>query len=183
MVLLFPILIFFLRLPSKPPRVTGLDLDLVGDPTEEAANLASIVGAGRSPLQPLVLLSATTFRRVENVDFKTLEAAAADEADRKDWRGRMVRVKGQFMPNENNERQFTLIRLKIQCCAADLIQLKVPILCRDSVNDIPPEQWVDVIGRVDFQQVGPNNFVTVLLVPTRKNVDDQALPDYNPYIQ
>jgi uncharacterized membrane protein YcgQ (UPF0703/DUF1980 family) len=156
---------------------------MVGDPTEEAANLASAIGSGNSPLQPLVLLSGTIFQPVQNVDFKTLEGAAADEAGRKDWRGRMVRVKGQFMSKPDNERQFTLIRLKIQCCAADLIQLKVPMLCRDSVSDITPEQWVDVIGRVDFQQVGPNNFVTVLLVPSRKNVDDQATPDYDPYIQ
>src|SRR5262249_3291611 len=114
MILLFPLLIFFLRLPNKPPRVTGMELDLVGDPTEEAVNLATAVGVGNSPIPPLVLLAGTIYQPVKNVDFKTLEGVAADEADRKEWRGRMVRVKGQFMPNASNERHFTLIRLQIQ---------------------------------------------------------------------
>jgi hypothetical protein len=180
--LLIPLLIFFLRWPSKPPRVSGFEMALVGDPKEEAANFTSLVGVGPSPLQQLAMLSSTVYRKVESVDFKTLEGASVDEDSRQEWKGRMVRVKGQFVPSPYNDRQFTLVRLKIQCCAADAIPLRVPLICRESITEIPTDQWVDVTGKVEFQEVSLGRFVTILRIPVKDNVQACAA-EFNPYIQ
>jgi hypothetical protein len=182
MVLMIPILIFFLRLPSKPPRATGIDLNLVGNPTEEAANISSLLAAGTAPLPQLVLTPIVLFPRVEPVGFKELESLAADENDRKSWAGRIVKVKGQFVPSTSNPNQFTLVRFKIQCCAADLIQLRVLILCGESVAEIPQEQWVSVTGRVDFVRMG-DSYITILKVPRREKFIQAIQADFNPYIQ
>jgi hypothetical protein len=181
MVLLFPIIFFFLRLPDKPPRATGLEFVLVGDPKEEAANVTSMVAMGPAPVAQLAIMGSTFFRNPEYVEFKDLESLGVDEMDRKDWKGRMVRVRGIFVPSSVNDRQFTLVRLKITCCRADAIQLRVPILCRETVTDLASEQWVEVVGKVNFLQRG-SSWVPVLLVPSRDNVQPCAR-EYNPYDQ
>jgi uncharacterized membrane protein YcgQ (UPF0703/DUF1980 family) len=157
-------------------------MELIGDPKEEAANFTSLVGVGPSPLQQLAMLSSTVYRKVETVDFKKLESASVDEDSRQEWKGRMVRVKGQFVPSPYNDRQFTLVRLKIQCCAADAIPLRVPLICRESITDIATDQWVDVAGKVEFQEVAPGRFITILRIPVKDNVQACAA-EFNPYIQ
>jgi hypothetical protein len=179
MVLLLPVLVFFLRLPGKPPQVTGMDLDISQDSKNDVVNVASMVSAGPSPLQQLVF-GANVLRKVEPIDFKRLELLAADEGDRETWAGRVVRTKGQFVPGPG-PHQFTLVRLKIQCCAADVIQVRVGGICRDDVSNIPNQQWVSVEGQVGFASYS-GKFHTVLFVASRDKIV-LTQPDYNPYIQ
>jgi hypothetical protein len=179
MVLLIPIMIFFLRLPGKPPQVSGMDLDLTGDSKNDVAKAAGMVGAGPAPLVQLVL-AAGVLRKAEPIDFKRLELLAADEGDRQTWAGRVVRAKGQLVPGPG-PHMFSLVRLKIQCCAADVIQVKVGGICQDDVSNIPNQQWVTVEGQVGFAPMN-GKYYTFLKVAKR---DDIKLtePDYNPYIQ
>jgi uncharacterized membrane protein YcgQ (UPF0703/DUF1980 family) len=50
------------------------------------------------------------------------------------------------------------------------------------VTKFDPEEWVTVTGQVDFQQLSPNRYITVVRVPSKESVQ-KSKPDFNPYIQ
>jgi len=186
-VLLVPIILFLLGLPNKGPKATAGEVAIGQTDPQAAPAYGSLIGAGPLPLQQLVLAAAVladpSAGRVYGMDFKSLEAAAQDEYSRKDWQGKTVRVVGQFAPHPRNDRVFSLVRFRIQCCAADAVQYRIPALCRESIAGISTNQWVEVTGRVQFQQdPSRGGFMTVLLVPRRQNVV-LTDPDPNPYIQ
>jgi uncharacterized membrane protein YraQ (UPF0718 family) len=158
------------------PALHNFDLD------KEAAKSCIVLAAGPSPLQNVVLARWLIGGKVEDVDFKTLEGAAADEDDRKYWQGRNIRVKGQFMPRSGSDQAFQLVRYKMKCCSADAIPIQVVMFCSQSVADIAPGNWVQVTGQISFAQVSQNRWVTVLRVPRRAEIK-AVEPDYNPYVQ
>jgi hypothetical protein len=183
-VLLVPIVLFLLGLPNKPPKAHASEIK-VGQ-TDMLTGWA-LAGVGPLPLQQLVLVAATADpsagTEVKGMDFKVLEGIAQDEYLRKDLQGKMVRVVGQFAPHPRSDHDFSLVRYRVQCCAADAIQYAIPALCRESFRGIPANQWVEVTGRVQFQRhPSADRFVTVLIVPQRKNIV-LTNPDPNPYIQ
>ncbi len=100
------------------------------------------------------------------VDLKLLEAMGFTKDRRQEWAGKTVQVVGQFAPS-GNPRAFTLARYRMQCCAGDAVQVSVPVILGEgSVANIPPNQWLQVIGRVDFvQQPGRSGEQTILRVP------------------
>lgn len=181
--LLVPIILFLLGLPNKPPEIRGEAVQL--DMSQEAASVAGLLGTGMEPLASAVtagaLLAESAATNAPTVRFSILEEAAASPDSRQEWAGKSVRVLGQFKPAPGSDRQFTVFRLKIRCCAADVIPLKVPMICKERVSGIQPEQWVKVTGRVEFRPVG-NSVATVLLVPNRQAIQI-AQPEANPYEQ
>jgi uncharacterized membrane protein YraQ (UPF0718 family) len=161
-----------------------IDVDRL-DRSKETAGNCAILGAGPFPWQNLMVAGALLRDggKPEVMSFKDLEGLASDEDSRAQWLGRNVIVKGQFAASPSNDRMFSLIRLKIQCCAADVIPLKIPIVCGESVAGISDGQWVEVVGQVDFWQVpGQNRYTTVLKVPRRNSINPTQ-PDSNPYLQ
>jgi hypothetical protein len=118
---------------------------------------------------------------VFGVDFKTLESLAGSESTRSRWGGKMVQVVGQYAPYRGNDNVFSLARMRIQCCGADAVQLNVPIVSAEPIKGFEVNQWVRVVGRVEFQQRG-NRYNTVLVV----NYPDQVVtapPEPDPYIR
>jgi uncharacterized membrane protein YcgQ (UPF0703/DUF1980 family) len=183
-VLLLPIMLYLLGLPSDPPSVSGASVAL--DVTEDAHLSAMLVGAGTMPfgaLPPAWALAADhAAGPARIVGLKELEQAAYEPGIRKQWQGKYVRVVGQLNPSSRNDRIFEVVRYRIQCCAADAIRIGVPALCRDSMAGAQPGEWVEVTGRVMFTETRPGTFITILQVPHRKNVSPTQA-DPNPYLQ
>jgi uncharacterized membrane protein YcgQ (UPF0703/DUF1980 family) len=119
------------------------------------------------------------------VPFKELEEAAYNQTSRQYYQGRTVRIRGQFQPRE--PRIFSLVRLKITCCAADAIPLNVVTIIdaqsKTTAEHIKPMQWVEVTGRIQFRKrLNRDEFVTVLIVPSGEDIKTTD-PDPNVYIQ
>jgi predicted aconitase with swiveling domain len=109
--------------------------------------------------------------QVYGVDFKFLQGLAFSPGHQQEWNGRLVYVVGQFAPVQHSDRLFSLARQRIQCCAADAIQLNIPILCRQSVADLKAGEWIRVKGRIEFRErPGYSGRATVLLVNSRSDI-------------
>jgi hypothetical protein len=176
-------MLFLLGLPNKGPSVQGATIPV--DLTQESLGYATLVAAG-DPAQQMVLaafLSADSSALAETLGFKTLEAAARDAESRSEWDGKWITVKGQFAPNRENPHQFSLVRFQIRCCGADAVSLKVPMVCKDSVQSIKQGEWVNVTGRIRFQKYGSgDSYITVLVVPNLQAIAPTG-PDPGFYLQ
>jgi hypothetical protein len=124
---------------------------------------------------------------IHQIDFKSLEALAFSPALREEWKGKTVQAWAQFAPF--GERQGTLVRYRIQCCGADAVAVSIPMLLSSgSLSEIPAPRpqhndWVKVIGRVDFRQLpGQGGLKTVLVVSRPSNIKKSS-PDPVQYIQ
>jgi hypothetical protein len=184
-VLLIPIILFLLGLPNKGPKAKAVDVSITRtDDVSAGPAYATMVGLGPLPWHQAALAAATVGEKPIGMDFKSLEGAAQDEDSRRYWKGKNVRVVGQYAPTQTqNDHIFSLVRFRIQCCAADAIAYRVPVLCREVLSGFYPNQWVEVTGRVEFQpQPSGGGFMTYLVVPRRANIT-LTNPDPNPYIQ
>jgi hypothetical protein len=183
-VLLVPILLFLLGLPNKLPALIA-DTQTKADFTQEATGYAQLVALGPPSFAQMAATPAAfpgdAGGEVIELDYKTLEGAAAPDRQ-EHWKGKRVRVRGQYSPNLQNDRLFSLVRLRISCCANDSIQLNVPMVSREGIRDIPKGEWVKVTGTVDFVERSPGVYTTLLKVAKRDNVQN-CPPDPNPYIQ
>ena len=94
-------------------------------------------------------------------DFAELNASAYEPGKRADYEGRTVRVKGQLMPI--NQREFTMYRLNMTCCAADMIPLKARIVTPTVMPNIESQKWYTVEGVLQFVQApGEKSFIPVI---------------------
>jgi len=59
--------------------------------------------------------------------FKELSTAAYDPSARAAMQGRMGQLKGMYSPRRS-DKEFTLFRVKMSCCAADAIPVGVIII-------------------------------------------------------
>ncbi len=192
-VLLVPIILFLLGLPNKGPSIDVNKLatiDASHDAREEAMfylTLAALGGDGYGPLAavPLAAVAArqaadAEAQDVQAVDVKLLEGIAERTTDRDFWKGKAVRVRGQYAPQ--SDRAFALVRFRIQCCAGDAIQVSVPVVAKESIVNIKRSAWVEVVGRIDFRQLAKGGFETRVIVVKHDHVRE-CNPDLNPYLQ
>jgi hypothetical protein len=182
--LLVPIILFLLGLPNKGPAAKETPVPL--DMTKILAGYAGMVASAPTTEGQVLTWMAAMYMTEETpieVNFKDLENFANRPDLRAEWRGKTVRVRGQFAPSPGNEHVFSLIRFRISCCAADAIPLPVPIVSRESLaqSEFKLNDWVKVTGIVDFQHVG-NTEKTVLRVMSLKKIEN-CPPDSNVYIQ
>jgi hypothetical protein len=184
--LLVPIILFLLGLPNKGPAAKAIEQHV--DSTRELAGFAGIVAAPpelSGHIASWVAALYLTDGEVQEVSYKDLEAySTMRDEEREEKRGKPVRVRGQFAPSPNSDHIFTLVRFRIQCCAADAIPMQVPIVTRDKLSgrsDLNVNDWVKVTGIVDFQKTGNRTF-TLLRVQDLRNVE-RCAPDSNPYLQ
>jgi hypothetical protein len=177
MLLLLPVILFFLGLPNKG-ITKGWDVNL------SAADNAALDEAQKG---------ANKGSSVVPLSFLDLERAAMNPRVRNDLEGRLINVTGQYFNNSGDPYRFTLQRYKINCCAADAIPLNAIILINppdQKTNKMDPEQyknqWVSVTGRLHFIPRPNGEYLTaVFLMPTT----DMPLPeivkivpaDANPY--
>lgn len=136
MVLSIPVVLFALNLPNEAfGAMKALDL--------EAYSLTpSGVGSG-------------TGGKADGVSFLQLERAASNPEARGLYEGKTVQLVGKFAGD--HDKRFTLIRYKMNCCAADAVPLNAAIM----VDPQSPARldyrhwsgkWVEVNGEVRFLQ-------------------------------
>jgi hypothetical protein len=114
--------------------------------------------------------------------FKELDQAANSPEGRKYFSGKNGTLKGQFAQGADDKR-FSLVRFKINCCAADAIPINVVIICQEPIRDVKPMQWVEVTGQIQFyKRSDKEEYVPVLMIPGRSAIVEVE-PDNNPYLQ
>ncbi len=155
LVLVFPIALFFLGLPSgsfsqaAQAKMLGKEEALGADQLDALMKGAGAGGAG------------------SEMGFNELNDAAFDEAKRQSLEGKTAILEGRF--KRLADKEFTLFRLKMTCCAADTVPLKVRIIVPQSPNNIKDFDWVRVKGQIQFialpgGKAGAENYIPVLLV-------------------
>lgn len=159
-VLLLPVVLYFLNLPNQ-----GFSAD-----------------AGGSDLSGLALdmpASVDSTGRV-SVGFVELQQASLTPESREFYEGKTVTLTGQYKGHD--PKRFTLVRFKIACCAADAVPLDAVIMVNDQSSDkVDPDtyrnRWVQVTGRIHFfQKPGGNEFITALILyPTEDEKIDKVV--------
>jgi uncharacterized membrane protein YcgQ (UPF0703/DUF1980 family) len=95
--------------------------------------------------------------------FDELAVAAAMPSKRNYYEGHIGKLKGKYQPL--SDRDFTLFRLKITCCASDAVPLKVRIISSAPLpQDLAPGDWIEASGQIQFRKiVGKEEYLPVLL--------------------
>jgi uncharacterized membrane protein YcgQ (UPF0703/DUF1980 family) len=165
-VLLLPVVLFFLNLPpSHGFSADYLRKQIASDPLEN------------NDLMDL----ATRGNEVLHLQFTELDQAAAYPDKREFYEGKIGLLKGQYLPG-NNDRECSLVRLKIFCCAQDVIPLRVKILAPESLGVFKPMEWVEVEGQIQFRKrKGRDEFVPVLQLRSAADIRPTQ-PDANMYL-
>lgn len=102
--------------------------------------------------------------------FRELVDAAGSEDGRAAVVGQTAVLEGRI--NRIDTRQFTLFRLKMVCCAADTVPLKVwVVLASGTLSGFDDFDWVRMTGRVRFVQA-PNSerYIPVVVVEDVRDV-------------
>src|SRR5581483_8188676 len=84
--------------------------------------------------------------------FKELSNAALIPSAREELEGKTGRLKGMYS-RLGSDKEFTLFRVKMNCCAADAIPLEVRIISPENITRIDEKQWVEVEGQIQFRKI------------------------------
>lgn len=113
--------------------------------------------AGGSPRYELIPEAGVRMR------FNDLNDAAYDQAKRESLEGQTAIIEGRF--KQRGDKEFTLYRMKMTCCAADTVPLKVQILVPQALSGFNNYDWVQAKGQIQFLPVpGTNEYVPVIMV-------------------
>ncbi len=98
-------------------------------------------------------LTESANKDVIGFDFNELNAAAYDEAKRAEFEGRRIKVKGQL--KKVSQKDYQLFKLKMTCCAADVIPLKARIRSEVVIpeSEFKDYDWVTVEGTLQFVEL------------------------------
>lgn len=190
LILVFPVALFFLGLPNssfsaeEQLKRTGREAALGADTLKELAKDAPVEeqkydGDGkimyrilktetglkiRQTFQPngestLELLSGEPI----HVKFSELNDAAYNAGERDFLQGQTATLEGRF--KRLADKEFTLFRMKMTCCKADEVPLKVRIIVPQALSNFNNFDWVKVKGQIQFLKV-PNQeqYVPVLYI-------------------
>ena len=147
LVLLFPVALFVLGVPNK-----GFSPDYL------ARMLSGEESMGDKTLDAVADKAGTV------MSFNDLNDAAFDPAKRESMQGQEAVLEGKF--HKLGDKDFTLFRLKMTCCAADTIPLKVRIKVESgSLSGFKNSDGVSVKGQIQFIQLpGKSQFTPVIKV-------------------
>ncbi len=173
-ILLLPVVLYFLNMPNQEMAraSAGDNPDL---PVNLTANDVADQGGGK----------------VFEVGFQELAQVSYSPDGRKFYEGKTIRLKGEFLPG--NDHLFSLVRYKINCCAADRVPLNAVIMVDPkSGQTVPPGldgKWLEVEGQLQFQQRPdrPDVWMTLVVVrPTSERPISElikvARPDASYYL-
>lgn len=167
MVLAIPIFLYFLGLPRA--GLTGNEKDRLNQGTLQQGpkRLALAALAGGPALTKA--LRKTEPQRL-TLRFKELTEAAAIPSRHEIYEGDIGVLRGQYIPMKG-DREFTLLRVNMTCCAADQVMLEIRIEAPDAIQGIRPEQWVQVEGLISFQQNEKGKWIPVLTLRSNDDID------------
>jgi hypothetical protein len=129
--------------------------------TKSGLRIRETIPPTGEPRYALITAAGTEMR------FNDLNDAAFDEAKRKSLEGQTAILEGRF--KRLADKEFTLFRLKMTCCAADTVPLKVRILVPQAPNNIVDYDWVQVKGQIQFIKMtgskdGAEVYIPVIMV-------------------
>jgi hypothetical protein len=160
-VLMLPIVLYFLNLPNS-----SFSAERWGD-------------LGSTKLEGDVKRIEGKDGKVINLGFKELSNAALIPSQREYYHGQTGRISGMYSPL-GSDKEFTLFRVKMNCCAADAIPLEVRIFSQENLTRLTPKEWVEVEGQIQFQKVaGRDKFLPVVLVESADHV--RKIPPQSDY--
>jgi hypothetical protein len=179
-VVLLPVVLFFLDLPDAAMSWTGTDYSKDLDTSTVQAE------AGETGEVPI------------DFKFRQLENSANSPEARAHLTGRLIRLTGKFVGD--NGRLFTLSRYIGDCCDADAREVRAAILvdssqlAGDNYQELDPkrlqQRWIHVTGRLQYAlNKRTNDYMPMLLVtPTRERplsrvVEVMARPPANQFFE
>jgi hypothetical protein len=152
LVLCFPVGLFLLGLPNSGFSQDRIRMLLGGDDAL-TGNMAEVA-----------------FQNGTVVSFQELNEAAFDEGKRESLKGQTAILEGRIRWIDS--RQFTLYRLKMTCCAADVVPLKVRIVLKSgTLNGFYDSNWVQMKGQIQFVQA-PNSerYIPVIVIEDIRDI-------------
>lgn len=160
MVLFFPVALFLIGVPNagfSQDRINALlgKEDLVSAETGSVATGDGVV-----------------------MSFADLREAAYDESKREALAGKVGIIEGKFRAIGQN--QCTLYKLKMTCCAADTVPLKIRIITPTAVSGFNDGDWVRVKGEVRFLPI-PNSSQFLPVIAVADVADVKKAPPKNEY--
>jgi hypothetical protein len=197
MVLLLPVVLYLMDLPGPgfssdyvETRLSHMQVEDTGLwgidlPARGATSIALMQApAGQGPLQATALL-ATLLQRDEKpipLEFQELKNAAFLPAQRQYYDGKIGRLLGQYVKG-SSDSTCSLVRIKMQCCAADAQPLNVVIISPVKLSGFEPLQWVEIEGRIQFRKRRDHaeEYLPVLQIDGPHKITP-ANPPKNPYI-
>lgn len=160
MVLFFPVALYMIGVPNSGFSAERI-AKMLGDETALGADVGTVATGEGSVLS-----------------FNDLNEAAYDESKREALQGKIGILVGRF--DRIADKEFRLYRLKMTCCAADTVPLKVRILTKTAVSGFGNSEWVKVKGEVRFvQPPGSSQYIPVIAVADIADI--QRTPALNEY--
>ena len=158
--LMLPIVLFFLGLPNG-----GFSMGRFKFGSQlEGESMKSVAEKGGDVIE---------------LGFKELSNKALIPAAREELEGKTGRLKGMYSPL-GSDKEFTLFRVKMNCCAADAIPLEVRIVSPENVTRVSPKEWVEVEGQIQFRKVvGKDKYLPVLQMKSADHV--KKIPPLSEY--
>lgn len=152
------------RVIQPPPPNDALKIREVTKSSEGTKSYAIVSGAG-----------------IE-MRFNDLNDAAFDPDKRRSYTGQTAILEGKF--NRLADKEFTLFRLKMTCCGADAVPLKVRIVAPQALGGYAEGEWVRVKGVIRFVETGAGNqkrWTPVLMVNDIGKDIERGLKPRNEY--
>jgi hypothetical protein len=150
-----------LNLPNSSFSAERFSRDLAANPLEGPTHLIADKG------------------QAFDLGFKELTAASFYAEQRAEFEGRTGKLRGMFSPLAS-DKEFTLFRVKMNCCAADAIPVGVRIISAENITRFTPKQWVEVEGQIQFHKVvGQEKYTPVLLLKSADQV--KSIPPLRDY--
>ena len=136
----------------------GLELKYSDDRLAQGVKNAELEGGSDSVTE--------SSKQITPAGFRELSDAASNAQQRAFWDGRMTELSGMFFPI--SDKQFTLFRRKMTCCASDSVPIKVRIISQESVQNLglQPAKGVRVIGQVQFRKIKDSDEYVPVLIAT-----------------
>ena len=190
LILVFPVALFFLGLPNstfsaeEQLKRAGRDTALATETLEEYAKDAAVeeqkyddngqisyrvlkTKTGLKLKQTFLPNGKSSFEVLGGepirVKFSELNDAAYNAGERDFLQGQTAILEGRF--KRLADKEFTLFRMKMTCCKADEVPLKVRIIVPQALSNFNNFDWVKVKGQIQFLKI-PNQeqYVPVLLI-------------------
>jgi len=211
LVLVFPVALFALGVPNASLSAKG-QLDSVGNDSSLGLDPKAIEALAKDPAtieyKPMeTQADGTKVRELQTANgikireitpptgevkyvvmpgegnemrFNDLTEAALDADKRKSYGGQTAIMEGRF--KRLGDKEFTLFRMKMTCCGADTVPLKVRIITPQAISGFPDFEWVRVKGVIQFIKApGQERYTPVLVLGDVTDVQKAQLKNEYEY--
>jgi hypothetical protein len=196
LILVFPVLLYFIGLPTsgfskeRQLQLAGNDAALGTESLKKFLDGATVIEGPKEDKGATVRVFKTASglkiremtplkggdTKLELISeagtprkFNELNDAALNEGKRKYMEGETVILEGRF--KQLADKEFSLFRMKMTCCAADTVPLKVRIIVPQALSNFSDFDWVTVKGQLQFLRVqGQDRFIPVIMVANNRDV-------------